>query len=141
MEECAARRGELGRFYESLLGFGPSVVAASTVELMGSVHRWGVRDQAFRTMIPWGLGTQVQITGGTGRRAFGHGGMASSRGLCDPEYGLVMVLVTNGLPSFIPAEERLFEITDAVYSALGPDVQRTRRGARSPKEALATLST
>jgi CubicO group peptidase (beta-lactamase class C family) len=95
----------------------------------------------FRTMMPWGLGTQVQITGGTGRRAFGHGGMASSRGLCDPEYGLVMALVTNGLPSFIPAEERLFEITDAVYSALGPDVQRTRREARNPKEALATLST
>lgn len=132
---------ELGRFYESLLGFGPSVVAPPTVELMGAVHRWGLKDQLFRNNIPWGLGTQVQITGGTGRRAFGHGGMASSRGLCDPEYGLVMVLVTNGLPSFIPAEERLFEITDAVYSALGPDVQRTRREARNPRDALATLST
>ena len=72
---------------------------------------------------------QVSFTGGTGRRAFGHGGMASSRGLCDPEHGLVMVVATNGLPDFMSAEQRLFEVTDAVYSALGDDVARTRQRA------------
>jgi CubicO group peptidase (beta-lactamase class C family) len=120
---------ELGRFYESLLGFGPPVLEPSTVELMSAVHRHGMKDGLFRRKIPWGLGMQVAFTGGTGRRAFGHGGMASSRGLADPEIGLVMVIVSNGLPSFLPAEQRLFEVTDAVYSALGGEVARTRQPA------------
>jgi CubicO group peptidase (beta-lactamase class C family) len=120
---------ELGRFYESLLGMGPSVLEPRTVEVMGAVHRYGIKDRLFRQNIPWGLGVQVAFTGGTGRRAFGHGGMASSRALADPEFGLVMVVVSNGLTGFVEAEQRLFEVTDAVYSALGEDVARTRQRA------------
>jgi CubicO group peptidase (beta-lactamase class C family) len=120
---------ELGRFYESLLGFGPPVLEPRTVEVMSAVHRYGIKDRLFRRNIPWGLGVQVAFTGGTGRRAFGHGGMASSRALADPEYGLVMAVVTNGLPGFVEAEQRLFELTDAVYTALGDDVARTRQRA------------
>ena len=118
---------ELGRFYESLLGFGDPVLEPRTVEVMSSVHRYGIKDRLFRQNIPWGLGVQVAFTGGTGRRAFGHGGMASSRALADPEFGLVMAVVTNGLAGFVDAEQRLFEITDAVYSAFGDDVARTRQ--------------
>ena len=120
---------ELGRFYESLLGFGPPVLDPRTVEVMRAVHRFGIKDRLFRTDIPWGLGVQVQFSGGTGRHVFGHGGMASSRALADPEFGLVMTVVTNGLPGFLEAEQRLFEVTDAVYSALGEDVARTRQRA------------
>jgi CubicO group peptidase (beta-lactamase class C family) len=104
------------------------------------VHRYGIKDRLFRRNIPWGLGVQVAFTGGTGRRAFGHGGMASSRALADPEFGLVMAIVSNGLPSFLPAEQRLFQVTDAVYSALGEDVARTRQAA-VPVEELFGLST
>ena len=118
---------ELGRFYESLLGLGDPVLEPRTVEVMSSVHRYGIKDRLFRQNIPWGLGVQVAFTGGTGRRAFGHGGMASSRALADPEFGLVMAVVTNGLAGFVDAEQRLFEITDAVYSAFGDDVARTRQ--------------
>jgi CubicO group peptidase (beta-lactamase class C family) len=131
---------ELGRFYESLLGFGPPVLDPRTVEAMRAVHRFGIKDRLFRTNIPWGLGVQVQFSGGTGRRAFGHGGMASSRALADPEYGLVMAVVTNGLPGFLEAEQRLFEVTDAVYSALGEDVARTRQRA-VPLQELYGFST
>jgi CubicO group peptidase (beta-lactamase class C family) len=131
---------ELGRFYESLLGYGPSLLESGTVEVMGAVHRYGLRDKLFRRNVPWGLGVQVAFTGGTGRRAFGHGGMASSRGLADPEHGLVLALVTNGLPSFFTAEQRLFEITDAVYRALGDDVARTRQAA-TPITEVYGLST
>ena len=120
---------ELGRFYESLLGFGRSVLEPRTVEVMRAVHRFGMKDRLFRTEIPWGLGVQVAFSGGTGRQVFGHGGMASSRALADPEFGLVMAVVTNGLPGFVEAEQRLFEVTDAVYSALGEDVARTRQRA------------
>jgi hypothetical protein len=45
-----------------------------------------------------------------------------------------MVVVTNSLPSFLPAEERLFQVTDAVYSALGDDVARVRQAAKPISE-------
>jgi CubicO group peptidase (beta-lactamase class C family) len=128
-EPGASMRGparELGRVYESLLGRGPALLEPRTVELMGAVHRHGLRDALFGFDAPWGLGVAVDMTGGAGRRAFGHGGMASSRGLCDPDLGLVMVLVCNGLPNPLAAEQRLAEVTDAVYAALGDDAQRFR---------------
>jgi CubicO group peptidase (beta-lactamase class C family) len=131
---------DLGRFYESLLGFAPAVLEPRTIEVMRAVHRYGLKDGLFRRNVPWGLGVQVAFTGGTGRRAFGHGGMASSRGIADPEFGLVMIVVTNGLPAFLPAEQRLFQVTDAVYSALGDEVARTRQRA-VPLEELYGFST
>lgn len=127
---------QLGRFYESLLGHGPRLLDPRTVELMGAVHRWGVKDRTFGIKIPWGLGVQVDFTGGTGRRAFGHGGMASSRGLADPEVGLVMVLVANGLAGLEENERRNLDVTDAVYSALGGEVAPLRRSADKSREAL-----
>ena len=103
---------------------------------MGAVHRWGVKDRTFGIKIPWGLGVQVDFTGGTGRRAFGHGGMASSRGLADPEVGLVMVMVSNGLAGLQENEQRNLDITDAVYSALGEEIAPMRRSAAKSREAL-----
>jgi hypothetical protein len=40
-----------------------------------------------------------------------------------------MVVIANGLPNFIAAEKRVFEVTDAVYSALGDDVAPFRKPA------------
>src|SRR5207237_8188378 len=108
---------EVGRFYESLLGMGPPVLEPRTVEVMGAVHRYGIKDRLFRQNIPWGLGVQVAFTGGPGRRVFGHGGMASSRAFADPEFGLVMVVVSNGLTGFGEAGQRLLEVPDAVNPA------------------------
>jgi CubicO group peptidase (beta-lactamase class C family) len=139
VEPAAGMRGpahDLGRFYESLLGFGPSVLNERTVEVMRAVHRWGVKDRTFNTVTPWGLGVQVDFSGGTTRRAFGHGGMASARGLADPECGLVMVVVTNGLAGFMDAEQRMLEITDAVYSSLGDEVAHLRRSVTSVGKAF-----
>jgi CubicO group peptidase (beta-lactamase class C family) len=131
---------ELGRFYESLLGYGPvDLLDARTVETMRAVHRYGLRDPILGTATPFGLGVAVEFTGGAGRRAFGHGGMASSRGLADPDCDLVMVVVCNGLPNPLAAERRMMEITDAVYTALGDDVARFRRTSGSGSSA--TLST
>ncbi|HEY6318529.1 MAG TPA: serine hydrolase domain-containing protein [Acidimicrobiia bacterium] len=117
---------ELGRFYEALLGDGPTLLEPRTVEVMTAIHRYGMKDRTFGLDVPWGLGVQRQFTGGPGRRAFGHGGMASSRGLADPELGLVLVVIANGLAGFFDAEQRNLEITDAVYSALGEDTARVR---------------
>jgi CubicO group peptidase (beta-lactamase class C family) len=126
----------LGRFYEAVLGWGPSLLEPASVELMTAIHRFGMHDRTFGLDLPWGLGVQRQFTGGPGRRAFGHGGMASSRGLADPELGLVFVVVANGLAGFFEAEQRNLEVTDAIYTALGEDAARVRtpmrplRGAR-----------
>ena len=107
-------------FYESLLGFGPPLLEPRTVEMMGAVHRYDLRDAVFGFAANLGpRRAPSSSAGGTGRRVFGHGGMASSRGLADPDCGLVAVVVCNGLPNPIAAEQRLFEVTDAVYTALG----------------------
>jgi CubicO group peptidase (beta-lactamase class C family) len=130
---------ELGRFYESLLGFAPPVLEPRTVEVMAAVHRYGLPDVIFGGMkTPWGLGVQVAggMSGGPGRRAFGHGGMASSRGLADPDAGLVAVLVANGLPDPIKNEQRMFAFTDAVYRAFGDELAPLRLAARPMSDAF-----
>ena len=130
---------ELGRFYESLLGFGPPILEPRTVEVMGAVHRYGLPDVIFGGQkTPWGLGVQVAggMSGGPGRRAFGHGGMASSRGLADPDAGLVLVLVANGLPDPFRNEQRMFAFTDGVYRAFGDELAHLRLPARSVSEAF-----
>jgi CubicO group peptidase (beta-lactamase class C family) len=127
---------QLGRFYESLLGHGPAVLEPRTVEMMRAVHRWGLRDATFGTLTPWGLGVAVDFSGGTGWRAFGHGGMASSRAIADPELGLVLVMVANGLANYFDAEQRVLEVTDAVYSAFGNEYAPHRRPLESAKQAL-----
>ena len=53
--------------------------------------------------------------------------MASSRGFADPDCGLVAVVVSNGLPNPMAAEQRLVDVTDAVYTALGDVAARFRR--------------
>ena len=130
VEPAGGMRGpahDLGHFYESLLGYGPQLIDPRSVETMTAVHRYGVRDAVFGTSVPWGLGVAVEFSGGTGRRVYGHGGMSSSRGFADRDCGLVVVLVANGLPSFLPAEQRVAEVTDAVYTALGGEVAYLRK--------------
>jgi len=130
---------DLGRFYESLLGYGGRVLDPRTVEVMTAVHRYGVPDVILGGMkIPWGLGVQVAggMTGGVGRRAYGHNGMASSRGMADPDAGLVLVFITNGLTDPLRNEQRMFEVVDGIYSALGEDVAHLRLPAKSLPEGF-----
>jgi CubicO group peptidase (beta-lactamase class C family) len=130
---------ELGRLYESLLGFGPRLLEPRTVEVMGAIHRYGLPDIVFGGMkTPWGLGVQVAsgMGGGPGRRAFGHSGMASSRGIADPDAGLVMVLVTNGLPDPLRHEQRVSGFIDGVYQAFGDELDHIRLPFRSIGEAF-----
>lgn len=133
---------ELGRFYESLLGYGGPVLDPRTVEVMIAVHRHGLPDNTFAGQkIPWGLGVQVAagLTGGVGRRTFGHNGMASSRGMADPDAGLVVAFVTNGLTDPLKNEQRMYEVTDGIYTALGDEVAHLRLPARPLPEAFRLL--
>ena len=130
---------ELGRFYESLLGFGTAILEPRTVEVMGAVHRYGLPDVIFGGQkTPWGLGVQVAggMSGGLGRRAFGHGGMASSRGIADPDTGLVLVLVANGLPDPLQATSSACSPSPTVSTpALGADeADRSLRRPDRPRQ-------
>jgi CubicO group peptidase (beta-lactamase class C family) len=130
---------DLGRFYESVLGFGRRILDRTTVEVMAAVHRYGVPDVVLGGMkIPWGLGVQVAggLTGGVGRRSFGHNGMASSRGMADPDAGLVIVFITNGLTDPLRNEQRMFEVVDGIYSALGDEVAHLRLPAKGLPESF-----
>ena len=127
VEPGGAGRGpasDLGRFYEALIADGGARLfrRPETVSLLGACHRSGVTDRTFLSTPPWGLGVQIagSMSGAIGFRAFGHGGMASSRGLCDPVEGLVLAFVCNGLAGPIENERRMTEITNAVYAAVCP---------------------
>src|SRR2546421_296178 len=48
--------------------------------------------------------------------------------------GLVLVLVTNGLPDPLRNEQRMFAFTDGVYSAFGDELAHLRRPTRSVSE-------
>ena len=50
---------------------------------------------------------------------FGHGGKESSSGLADPERGLAVALVFNGMPGEPKHDRRLKQVLGAVYEAVG----------------------
>lgn len=121
---------DLGRFYEALLADGGARLFRhpESVTLLGTCHRAGVVDRTFLSTPPWGLGVQIagSLSGTIGYRAFGHGGMGSSRGLCDPVEGLVLAFVCNGLTGPIENERRMTAVTNAVYAAVCPEAKGPR---------------
>jgi CubicO group peptidase (beta-lactamase class C family) len=54
------------------------------------------------------------------RRVFGHGGFGSSVGWADPETGLAMAYVTNGIREEAEHRERTNTMAEAVRTAFGP---------------------
>lgn len=121
---------DVGKFYEALCKGGQGLFRRpETVDLFTATHRAGVADRTYLGMkVPWGLGILVAggLSGPTGYRSFGHGGMVSSRGFCDPVEELVVVFVTNGLCAGLDHERRITDVTTALYAAVVPKP----RGAR-----------
>ena len=117
---------ELGRFYEALLSHGQlgetRILSPQTVQALTSRHRVGMYDETFQIAIDWGLGFIIDsmIYGRhCSPRAFGHGGARSSVGFADPEHGLVVACVTNGMPDDRKHYQRFSRIATAVYVDLG----------------------
>lgn len=113
----------LGRIYEGLLGDATALFERpTTVDLLTTTHRSGVRDRTFRgAAVPWGLGFQVagSFGGSVGHRVFGHSGL-TGRAFCDPVERMVVVYLTNGLTSRLDHERRMADMTDAIYETLVP---------------------
>jgi CubicO group peptidase (beta-lactamase class C family) len=117
---------ELGRFYEAMLGKGERdgvrIIDTTTAEAMVARHRVGMHDHTFGIVVDWGLGFIIDSVN-YGRhcspRTFGHGGGQSSVAFADPERGLVVAVVMNGLPGPQVHYKRLSEITADIYEDLG----------------------
>ena len=117
---------QLARLYEMFRGDGEvdgvRILSPQTVAAMTARHRAGMHDETFGIPIDWGLG--LIIAGFLyGRhaspRTFGHGGARSSVAFCDPEHGLVVAFVVNGMPKPQDHYRRQIEITSAIYRDLG----------------------
>ena len=118
---------ELGKFYESLLGFGAQLVEKETVAEFTGRHRVGLFDHTFQHVIDFGLGFIVNsnrygvetVPYGYGRyasdEAFGHSGAQSSCAFADPAHQLVVAWSCNGLPGERLHQRRAREINSAIY--------------------------
>jgi len=129
----ASARGparELGKFYEMLLDGGRDLISRQSVEALTARHRAGIQDLTFKTIVDWGLGFIMdskqygkQLPYGFGPyaspRTFGHSGNQSSVGFADPEYGLVVVVIFNGMPGEAVHQLRMTETLAAIYEDLG----------------------
>lgn len=126
---------ELGHFYEMLFNRGECegrrILLPQTVEALTTRHRTGMYDHTFKHIIDWALGFIVDskqygvetVPYGYGRycspRTFGHGGAQSSTGFCDPEHGLVVALVFNGMAGEERHNTRVRAVASAIYEELG----------------------
>lgn len=126
---------ELGRFYQALLNRGEldggRILSPQTVEAMTAPHRVGTYDHTFRHTMDWGLGFMVNSNRygpatvpynfgpHAGDRAFGHSGHQSSTAFADPDTGLAVALVLNGMPGEAAHHVRMREILSALCEDLG----------------------
>jgi CubicO group peptidase (beta-lactamase class C family) len=113
---------DLGRFYECLLRGGDPLLRPQTVEALVAAHRVGRHDHTIGVPTPWGLGFVMygMLPAGAigGPRTYGHGGHSSSIAFADPDAGLVVAIVTNGLPGHIEHHLRCLAVCAPIYDAL-----------------------
>jgi CubicO group peptidase (beta-lactamase class C family) len=121
---------ELGRFYETLLARDGRVLSPQTIEAMTARHRANTHDKTFNATIDWGLGfiinsliygredTPYQYGPHASPRTFGHSGNQSSAGFADPEHGLAVAVVFNGLAGEAKHQPRMRATLSAIYEDL-----------------------
>ena len=125
---------ELGRMYQALLNGGTldgaRILSPQSVEAIAAPHRIAMYDQTFRHTMDWGLGLMVNSNRHgpatvpynfgphASDRAFGHSGHQSSTAFADPEYGLAVALILNGMPGEARHHVRMREILAALYEDL-----------------------
>ena len=103
---------------------------AQTVEALTTRHTVGLLDRTLRRERStvgsvWSIDSKHHGPGADwfGRhcspRTFGHGGYVSSLGFADPEHGLVVALVFNGMTDQERHDARMRATLDALYEDLG----------------------
>jgi CubicO group peptidase (beta-lactamase class C family) len=109
---------------------GERIIAEATVASLTTRQHDGLLDETFGVVmdrwlgffidsqrhgpaVPYGYGWAVSPT------TFGHGGKESSTGFADPERGLAVSLIFNGMPGEPAHDRRLKQTLAAVYEAVG----------------------
>ena len=113
---------QLGRVFDALANGGGPLVEPVTLAAISARHRTEMLDETFGIVVDWGLGLAVDTSAmgsHCSRRTFGHGGHLSSVSFCDPEHGVVVSVVCNGMPARDRHYARLDAIASAVYVDLG----------------------
>ena len=120
---------DMARFYACLVNGGEldgsRILDAETVEAATSVQVEVERDATMKVPRRYALGFERAGTAwdkyGTlaPRTTFGHGGLGSIVGWGDPESGLAMAYVTNGIREETEHAQRACEMADAVRRAFG----------------------
>jgi CubicO group peptidase (beta-lactamase class C family) len=125
---------QLGRFYEMLRSGGTlgaaRVISTNILCDMMTRHRTGKHDKTFGHVIDWGLGfilnsrreSNTLVPYGYGPHAsestFGHSGAQSSCAFCDPEHGLVVAWLFNGMPGEPTHQRRQDSMNASIYEDL-----------------------
>lgn len=123
---------ELGWLYECLLGGGERrgarVLSAASVAEMTSPQS-SLYDETFKARLERGLGVVLDSKAHgpasawygshCSARTFGHAGFRCSVAFADPEHGLAVAVVFNGMPTDAAHDERARAVVDAIYEDLG----------------------
>lgn len=126
---------QLGILLETLLNGGERdgerILQLETVRQMTSRQRVGLFDETFKAAIDWGLGFVINsrpkglqmMPYGYGTHAtddtFGHSGYQSSTAFADPVHGLVVVIITNGMPGEARNHRRVRTLDNTLYEEMG----------------------
>lgn len=125
---------DLGCFYESLLGYGPTpspLPSRAMIARFTTRQRLGFYDHTLQGSIDWGYGFLIQplvqstvnppYTYGSHASAatFGHSGNQCSCAFADPAHGLVVAWICNGRPGERIHQMRANAINNAIYQDLG----------------------
>ena len=107
------------------------ILSPESVQLLTTRQRIGMYDQTFRHVMDWSLGLIMSsnrygdetVPYGYGvdcsDDTFGHGGSQSSVGFADPEFGLVVTVVMNGMPGEAIHHGHMNSFLAALYQDLG----------------------
>jgi CubicO group peptidase (beta-lactamase class C family) len=122
-------------FYSMLLNDGVSpageqIISESVIASLTSRQDEGLLDETFGVFMDRGLGFFIDsqrhspaVPYGYGTAAssatFGHGGKESSTCFADPERGLAVSLIFNGMPGEPKHDRRLKRVLAAVYETIG----------------------
>lgn len=125
---------DMVKFYSMLLNDGVTLdgeqlISEDTLSTLTTRQHEGLLDETFGVVMDRGLGFFVDSQRhspaapygyGTSASsvAFGHGGKESSLGFADPEKGLAVSLVFNGMPGEPKHDRRLKRVLSAVYEAV-----------------------
>jgi CubicO group peptidase (beta-lactamase class C family) len=107
---------------------GEQVISEATIKTLTTRQHEGLLDETFGVVMDRGLGFFVDsqrhspavpygYSTAASSGTFGHGGKESSTGFADPEQGMAVSLVFNGMPGEPKHDRRLKRVLTAVYEA------------------------